>query len=135
MLQNASQAFFEERYDESLRLYALAAEQGVEMAQSNAAWLADRGLVGTAAAAGGGGGGGAEGGETVASGGGGGSGEGAPSPSPSSSTSALARGLREQERHELALHYYTLSAQQVRRTEDEMNRKVGESQSLIQFLS
>ena len=44
MLQNASRAFDDEHYEESFRLYTHAAEQGVEMAQSNAAWILDRGL-------------------------------------------------------------------------------------------
>ncbi len=71
MLQNASRAFDDENYEESFRLYTHAAEQGVEMAQSNAAWILDRGL--------------GVGGKLVPS---------------------------DAERYRLALHYYTLSAQQ-----------------------
>merc|ERR1719329_1564860 len=44
VLQNASRAYDDEQYEESFRLYTHAAEQGVEMAQSNAAWILDRGL-------------------------------------------------------------------------------------------
>lgn len=71
MLQNASRAFDDEQYEESFRLYTHAAEQGVEMAQSNAAWILDRGL--------------GVGGKLVPT---------------------------DAERYRLALHYYTLSAQQ-----------------------
>ena len=71
VLQNASKAFDEDEFEESFRLYTHAAEQGVEMAQSNAAWILDRGL--------------GVGGKLVAD---------------------------DAERYRLALHYYTLSAQQ-----------------------
>ena len=71
VLQNASRAFDDEHYEESFRLYTHAAEQGVEMAQSNAAWILDRGL--------------GVGGKLVPN---------------------------DAERYRLALHYYTLSAQQ-----------------------
>lgn len=71
ILQNASRAFDDEQYEESFRLYTHAAEQGVEMAQSNAAWILDRGL--------------GVGGNLVPN---------------------------DAERYRLALHYYTLSAQQ-----------------------
>lgn len=71
VLQNASRAYDDEQYEESFRLYTHAAEQGVEMAQSNAAWILDRGL--------------GVGGKLVPN---------------------------DAERYRLALHYYTLSAQQ-----------------------
>jgi hypothetical protein len=71
VLQNASKAFDDEQYEEAFRLYTHAAEQGVEMAQSNAAWILDRGL-------------------------------------------GVGEKLvpNDAERYRLALHYYTLSAQQ-----------------------
>eukprot|EP01052_Picozoa_sp_SAG31_P035508 SAG31_NODE_4295_length_3374_cov_2.224733_3_plen_593_part_00 len=71
VLQNASKSFDDEDYETALRMYTLAAEQGVEMAQSNAAWILDNGY--------------GVGGSLV---------------------------KNNAERYRLALHYFTLSAQQ-----------------------
>ena len=45
VMANASKHFDNDEFDRALRLYMLAADQGVEMAQSNAAFILDSGLA------------------------------------------------------------------------------------------